>query len=45
MKFEVWSMYEGVEVLEVTRTSKAVALEDVGLISSILGRRAWVKEI
>lgn len=45
MRYEVWSLNDGIEVLEVTRTSKAVAVEDVGIISSILGRRAWVKEI
>lgn len=45
MKYQVWSLNDGVEVLEVTRTSKSVALEDVSIIYSILGRKAWVKEV
>lgn len=45
MKYQVWSLNNGVEVLEVTRTSKTVAYDDKGLISSILGRKAWVVEV
>lgn len=45
MKFEVWSLNDGVEVLETRRTSKTVAYEDVGIITTILGRKAWIKEV
>lgn len=45
MKYQVWSLKDDVEVLEVTRTSKTVAYEDRNIIQDILGRKAWVKEI
>lgn len=44
MKYQVWSMHEDVGVLEVIRTSKAVAYEDRNIIQDILGRKAWVVE-
>lgn len=45
MKYEVWSDHDGQEVLELTRTDKRVALEDTSLIKTLLGRRAWVREV
>jgi hypothetical protein len=48
-KYVVWSLHvndagEQREVIEVTRSDRKVAEEDVALIGSILHRKAWVQE-
>lgn len=45
MKYEVWSQVDETEVLELTRTEKRVAQDDAALIKTLLGRRAWVREV